>query len=245
MVKLAFENNVKNHEVVLRGEDEHLRLFFISDIHARKINKKMIEQIERPINAVIIGGDLADSRTPIRRIRSNIQRLKKLAPIYFVWGNNDREVGEVQLKNLLLEQNVTILENNAFPLTNVKNRCMFVAIDDVTTGNPNIEKAFEKCRKEHNVFFISHNPYIFRKVMDEYKPQLLMGGHYHGGQIRLGPFGIFPKGSFQKINDCYTLISNGYGTTALPLRFGAKAECHIIDITFRSKTNPTSYIESL
>lgn len=245
MFKLAFENNVRQHKLLLEGEDEHFRLFFISDIHLRKINKSMIEKLPKPFEAVIIGGDLADNRTPILRIRDNIQLLKTLGPVYFVWGNNDREVGEETLKNLLLEENVTILENDAVQLKNRHNRCVLVAIDDLTTGNPEVEKAFEHCNKEDHVFFICHNPQIFPLIQQEYEPKLLMGGHYHGGQIRLGPFGIFPKGYFKKENGCTTLISDGYGTTALPLRFGVKPECHIIDITFESKTTNNSEVESL
>ncbi len=32
-----------------------------------------------------------------------------------------------------------------------------------------------------------------------------------------------------------TLVSNGYGTTLLPLRLGAKPQCHIIDIEISGK----------
>lgn len=241
MFYLAFENNVKQHEVVLEGKDEKVRLFFISDIHLRKINKNMIEAIQKPIHAVIIGGDLADNRTPISVIQQNLQLLKTLGPVYFVWGNNDREVGEDTLRNLLQEENIVILENDAVQMENLQNSCMLVGIDDVTTGNPDVKKAFANCRKDDNVIFICHDPRIFEEIQKIYKPKILMGGHFHGGQIRLGPFGLFPKGFFKKEDGCTTLISNGYGTTAISLRFGARQECHIIDITFQSKsiTNST------
>lgn len=245
MVYLAFENNVKEHKIVLEGVDEKVRLFFISDVHLRKINKKMIEGIQKPIHGVIIGGDLADNRTPIKVIRNNIQLLNMLGPVYFVWGNNDREVGEATLRKLLQEEKVTIIENDAVQMKNLQNFCVLVGIDDLTTGNPEVEKAFAKCCKEDNVFFICHDPRIFEEIQKEYKPKLLLGGHFHGGQIRLGPFGIFPKGLFKTKDGCTTLISNGYGTTAISLRFGARPECHIIDITFQSKRISNSTIESV
>lgn len=37
------------------------------------------------VEAVIIGGDLCDRRTPFERVRSNIEQLQQLGPIYFVW----------------------------------------------------------------------------------------------------------------------------------------------------------------
>lgn len=244
MIRLAFENNVRQHKIVLVGKEEHIRLFFISDIHKRKIDKKMIANLKQPIHAVIIGGDLADNRTPISTIRYNLLLLNTLGPVYFVWGNNDREVGEMTLRKLFQQEKVTIIENNAIQISD-RNRCMFVAIDDLTTGIPDVEKAFEKCHEDDQVIFICHNPEIFPQIMNEYKPNVLMGGHYHGGQIRLGPFGIFPKGYFTTKDGCTTLISNGYGTTALPLRFGVKPECHIIDISFQSKSIPNFSPESL
>jgi len=89
MMKQAFENHVLHHEIQLKGEKEQISLFFISDIHARTINANMIRKINKRIHAVIIGGDLADKRTSIRTIYRNIHLLQSLAPVYFVWGNND------------------------------------------------------------------------------------------------------------------------------------------------------------
>lgn len=121
MWKVAHENNVLHHQLSLHGEQEQVRLFFISDVHLRKINKKMIAQLEGHFDAVIIGGDFADSRTPIERIHENLTLLKSIAPIYFVWGNNDREIGEERLKDILQAYQVQIIVNDAVLLP-VKNR---------------------------------------------------------------------------------------------------------------------------
>ena len=58
----------------------------------------------------------------------------------------------------------------------------------------------------------------------------MLGGHLHGGQLRLGPIAMYPHGSKKKKKGVPTLISNGYGTTLLPFRFMAKPECHMITI---------------
>ncbi len=231
MVKEASENNVLYHEIQLDGEEEKLTLFFISDIHVRKLNEKMIQSISDKVDAVIIGGDLADKRTPIDWIYYNVKLLKSLGPTYFVWGNNDREVGESQLRKIFDETGVQIIENDAI-LLNSKNKIWLSAVDFTTTNDAPFDKAFEKCKKEDFIFFIAHNPQIFPSVQKKYRVDLLMGGHLHGGQIRIGPFGIHPHGSFSKIDGVPTLISNGYGTTLLPMRFCAKPQCHIIDVKF-------------
>lgn len=232
MLKQASENNILYHDVTLKGQNERVSLFFISDVHLRKINEKMIRKINRNIDAVIIGGDFADKRTPTNRIYDNIQLLQKLGPIYFVWGNNDREVGETHLRKIFKETNVTIIENDAIIIPSLLNRCWLSAIDDTSSKNAQYNRAFKKCRVGDHVIFISHNPEVFSYVRQNFNSQIMMGGHLHGGQIRLGPFGIHPHGSFSMREGVATLISNGYGTTAIPFRFGAKPQCHVIDVRF-------------
>lgn len=232
MLKQAFENNLLYHDIPLVGAAEQVTIFFISDVHLRKIDEQMLEQINQPVHAVIIGGDFADKRTPIERIYENIKLLKKLGPIYFVWGNNDREVGEQRLRRIFDEMGVSIIENDAVLMPNCHNNIWISAIDDTSTKNAQFNTAFEKTKRDDHVVFISHNPQVFYKVRQQFHVHLMMGGHLHGGQIRLGKFGVHPHGSFKYRDGVATLVSNGYGTTLLPMRLGAKPQCHIIDLNF-------------
>ena len=50
------------------------------------------------IDIVIIGGDLARKRCTLTRIAENIGKLAQLGPLFYVWGNNDREVGEQEMR---------------------------------------------------------------------------------------------------------------------------------------------------
>lgn len=239
MMHEAFENNLLHHEVTLLGNHNKLSIFFISDVHLRKIDEQMIHQVKKKMDAVVIGGDFADKRTPIPRIYENIRLLQTLGPVYFVWGNNDREVGEDKLRSIFKETGVIIIENNAIPLPNSQNKCWLSAIDYAPTKNGRFTKAFEKCNGDDTIIFISHNPQVFQKVSREFKVDFMMGGHLHGGQIRLGPLGIHPHGSFSEINNVPSLISNGYGTTMVSMRLNAKPQCHIIDVNFQKEMEPT------
>jgi len=194
----------------------------------------MIAQLEGHFDAVIIGGDFADSRTPIKRIHENLTLLKSIAPIYFVWGNNDREIGEERLKDSLPAYQVQIIVNDAVLLP-VKNRFWLSAIEDTTVKEYSFEKAFEKVGEQDLVVCIAHNPGVFAKVRAKFRADLMMGGHLHGGQIRFGPYGVHPNGSYRQRDGVMTLVSNGYGTTLVPFRLGAKPQCHIIDIDISSK----------
>jgi len=239
MLVKAFEINIRRQDIELTNypNQNPFRVFFISDIHRRKIPNRLIKQIDTEIDAVIIGGDLAERGVPLKRIQENILRLAKIGPLYYVWGNNDREVGEQNIRKYIQNVGGTILENEAICIIKQNQRMWVVGIDDVSAGLADIEKSFENVPKEDMKIFVSHTPFVFSKVKDKFKSTILLAGHTHGGQIRLGKWGFYQKGSLKKELDEATLISNGFGTSLIPLRYGAPAECHILSIKHKSSTN--------
>lgn len=236
---VAFENNVKMEQVVVKGQvSDQFSIFFISDVHNRRISKKMMQKVSS-VDAVIIGGDFCDRRTSLEKLRSNLQLLKKNGPVYFMWGNNDREIGEEALRAVFQEEGIHLIENDAMQLENRTNTTWIAAIDDYGTKNSNFQQALSKCREEDVVLCVSHNPLVFHLALNYGKPSLFMGGHLHGGQIRLGPFGLHPNGSFTVQNGIPALISNGYGTTLVPFRLGAHPEVHVLSIQVEASNGST------
>ena len=71
---------------------------------------------------------------------------------------------------------------------------------------------------------------IQKKLLPEHEIRLVLSGHTHGGQIHILGYSPYEKGKIKKLENTTLLISNGYGTTSLPLRLGAPAECHLITI---------------
>jgi predicted MPP superfamily phosphohydrolase len=232
MFKKAFEINVLHHKVSHHAFDNHptYRIFFISDIHRRKITDKLIEKVGPHIDLVIIGGDLADKRVNQNRLATNLHHLAKIAPIMYVWGNNDREVGEHVIREEIEKVKGQIIENGSILIREGIPKIQLVAIDDVSSGKADMKKAFDFIQNEDFIIFISHTPSVFKKVVDLYHPNLLLAGHTHGGQIRLGNYGLYPPGKFDDSKNPISLISNGYGTSLIPFRLGADPECHIISL---------------
>lgn len=202
------------------------KLLFISDVHRRKLRHKMFSD---QVDLVVIGGDFVEHGVPEQRIRENLKVLSGLAPVYYVFGNNDREIGEGRLRKLLEEQGVTILDDESVELFG-NPKLKLTGIDYFAFRENSIEEAFRTVDKHDSVIFISHTPFVFKYVKQHYPASLLMAGHTHGGQIRLGRFGIFERGSLNVSEGVTELVSNGFGTTTLPLRLGAKAEFHILEI---------------
>lgn len=205
------------------------RMVFIADIHRRKLPRNFIGS---QVDVIVIGGDLTERGVPLKRTMKNLQRLSEAGPVYFIWGNNDREVGERALRKVLDQYNVKILDNESVELFG-QHRLKLVGIDYFGYKDGMIADAFADVQPGDTVLFVSHTPSAFKLLGREHPADLLMAGHTHGGQIRFGRFGFYSKGAMKKANSRYELVTNGYGTTSVPLRFGAEAQYHMLDIAPR------------
>lgn len=208
-----------------------MKLFFISDIHHRVISDTILNEIKDKVDIIIIGGDLAEKGVPFSRIQQNIKALVKVAPTYFVWGNNDYEVDHLKLEGLLKQEAVTILANKSKCIKSGKKPIFLIGVDDFGHYYDDIEKAKQGCEGGFQIL-VSHYPDIIKKIQESDHLNLILSGHTHGGQIRFFGFGITEKAGLRKIKEeLYLLVSNGYGTTSLHLRLGAPAEAHVITLS--------------
>ena len=83
---------------------------------------------------MIIGGDLTENGVPFQRIKENILQLKKLGPVFFVWGNNDYEVDVPLLDAMLLHLGVKVLVNSSVLFeSETGDRIFLVGVDDLST----------------------------------------------------------------------------------------------------------------
>jgi predicted MPP superfamily phosphohydrolase len=204
-----------------------LKVFFISDIHRRTINRKLIDQVtvHNP-DILIICGDLTERGVPTDRVEHNVKKLAKITPAYFVWGNNDYEVNYRQLDILLRENRVTVLDNTAATFEANSETLVLIGVDDTTVGRDQLNLAMKDASEGFRIL-LSHNPDIVEKIRPEYNIQLVLSGHTHGGQIRLFGWGIREKGGLKYSDGIPIYISNGYGTTTIPLRLGAPSETNL------------------
>lgn len=234
MFTSAKRRNVVRHKLNVESSNSHnarMKVFFISDIHRRKIDRKLLKKIDKGIDIVIIGGDLAEKGVSLSRISANICNLSTLGPVYYIWGNNDREAGEQEIRSIMARYGSVILDNENFPIPGHPTWGIS-GTDDPTTERVDITASLQNITQYNHVIFASHQPRVLREVEYFYRPALMLAGHSHGGQIRIGKFGLMEKGKFQTKFGKGKLISNGYGTSTVPLRLGAPAECHIITIYY-------------
>ncbi|GAA0347219.1 metallophosphoesterase family protein [Bacillus carboniphilus] len=234
MILEAFAYRVRRVDIDFHDfPQEQMRVFFISDIHNRTVTEKLIKMIPEKIDIVIVGGDLTDKRVPFSRVEQNITQLKRIAPVYFVWGNNDYRVDYKHLDALLLKLGVTILDNTSVQLeTGNGEKIIIVGIDDMSLRRDRLDLALQDAQELGEGFriLISHNPRAIKKIKPADQIKFILSGHTHGGQIRLFGWGLYEKGSLIEEDQVKQLVSNGFGTSKIPLRLGAPAETHVITL---------------
>lgn len=212
-----------------KGFDKY-RVFFISDIHRRKINPNTLNRIKGEIDLVVIGGDLTEKGVPLERTRENLKKLKQFGtPIYFVWGNNDYEVFPDILNKMLIEEDVIILKDSRTKITKNNDTMHVVGFDYHQERENRLDIDWQHIEDEY-CLLLTHVPQDFYELdfTIQKKIHTVLAGHTHGGQIRLFGLGFYQKGGFHTFQQTNIFISEGYGYTFLPFRLQTKAECHVL-----------------
>lgn len=211
---------------------EDFRIFFIADLHRRVISDKLIDSIRNEVDLVIIGGDIVESGVPLIKVEQNVTKLKDLGPLYFVWGNNDYEIDSNELEKILLKLGVTILTNTAVSVFSKEGeKIVLLGIDDISMERDRLDLAIAGCNnKELFRILVSHNPRVKDQLCEEHGISLVLSGHTHGGQVRIFDHGPYKLGGIEMDRSCLYVTSNGYGTSTVPLRLGAKPETHVFTL---------------
>lgn len=230
-------------KIVLKDSNlADLKIVFASDFHIKPYEKYRLTKIVKRINRqnpdiVLLGGDYVSGHDASftmspEKIASELRKINSKYGTVAVMGNHDGWQGKYRIIKALENNGITVLENS------VKNFGEFsvVGVEDVQTGNPNIEKAMEHA--ENNIIFLTHNPDIFPKVPSSVK--LVLAGHLHGGQIMIpgvkpvyipSEYGMKYLYGLKEENGKTLYTSNGLGTSILPVRFNSVPEIVVIEFS--------------
>jgi uncharacterized protein len=239
MLREAFLDNVVHHEMSFRDFPESfgaVTIFFISDIHKRRISDEIIRAVSGKTDIVVIGGDLTEKGVPFERVKENLTKLKQLGPVYFVWGNNDYETDYHKLDAIFWELGVKVLDNTSVTFeSKAGDKLSLLGVDALNQHRDRLDLALLDAEKQSFKILACHYPEITKKILPEHEIRLVLSGHTHGGQIHIFGYSPHEKGKVKELDQTTLLISNGYGTTGVPLRLGAPAECHLIRIKHGQK----------
>lgn len=229
-----------------------LRVIELSDLHLHEYgehNDKLVEKISdlKP-DIIAMAGDMTIEDVPDHSVViSLIERLVKIAPVYYSPGNHEytdilynksstlikdiEKAGAIYVDGKIVEAEAG---GNKFIIGGVCKNA-----DDVLKYKSSSEM-LEKFSKEDSFkILLSHYPEIFISKMEAYPVDLALSGHAHGGQIRLpGTDGLYaPDQGFlpeytsgmRTMSGSTVVISRGLGGSNW-LRINNRPELVIIDI---------------
>ena len=219
------------------------KLIQISDLHVGNVIKKekvkdLVTQInEESPDLVVITGDLIDKK--IELIMNDLEPFKKIQSkdgVYFVLGNHEffhepkkiiSTIVQFKIKPLL---NDSIIINKNFNLVGI-NDPMGERLEIMP---PDYAKAFKKTNKKLPSIVLAHQPKQFKEIK-KYKPELILMGHTHGGQIF--PFSLLVRAAQPFLAGLYIrekikiYVNRGTGFWGPPIRVGAPSELTIFQIS--------------
>lgn len=228
---------------------DNLRIVFISDVHFgffyhEKRLQKLIKVInEQKPDVVILGGDQIkrDKYDSLRFYQLFADGVQSKYGIYAVLGNHDYLEGkpDASLK-AFKEAGIHSLNNKSHDIHHAGNNFRIGGTGDFWKGDFSFLPVYRNLNKNSFLIFVTHNPKLAFHISRGYRERidLALCAHMHGRQLNLfnipNPFNsYFPhhRGKCPLHNNNYLYISRGIGTSNIPLRFCARPELAIIDIT--------------
>ncbi len=210
----------------------------ISDLHiGGLIDHNFVKASVEKINAltpdiICITGDIID--TEIEGVEETILELTQLKAkhgIYYILGNHEYFHHPLKIIAFLKNTNITLLLNENIQIDAL--RLNIVGVTDrigyrMQQLIPDIHKAYRGINKNYRTILLAHQPRFIEELGD-YKPELILSGHTHGGQI--WPFEYlvrlqqpFVKGLHKLPNGSYIYVNSGIGFWGPPMRLGSMAE---------------------
>lgn len=234
-----------------------LRVAFLSDIHYGPFfSADRLDALVSRVNAlrpdlVLLGGDYAnDSDGAVAFFQMRPAFSARLG-VYAVPGNHDRVMPESNrdlLEGAMSAAGIVPLFNRTVPLTLSSGETIYLSgIDDYGNGHPDAAQAARSVRRDDFLIFLTHNPDAipsFQEIPAQDGStdwaDLILCGHTHGGQVTLfGQKALFSVTSYgeryrtgwKEENGAQILISNGVGTSVVPMRFFAPPQIHLLTLT--------------
>lgn len=227
-----------------------LKIAYVSDIHwGSFLSDQRLEALIEQVNAleadfILLGGDYAEDADGALAFWQRKPAFKARIATLAVFGNHDRTLPEnhfPRIQRAMKQSGVIPLVNDVWTLEKEGSTLSFSGIDDYYNGWPDLKKVARLSAKADFSIFLPHTPDVLPDVyaLSE-KPffQLALCGHTHGGQVAF--FGWAPLSS-SKLGSRYLsgwyrehgadiLVSNGVGTSVLPVRLGARPQIHLITL---------------
>jgi predicted MPP superfamily phosphohydrolase len=230
-----------------------LKIVHLSDLHGKSFGKEQRGIVQKVKAAqpdlVVFTGDLIDRRHGGAKAGLELlDRLAKIAPVYYVTGNHEGWAGTFDtLRPQLEKRNVKVLSNTHHRLQRGEDSIYILGIDDPAFQcksyrqgeliRPELKAALEGT--DSFTILLAHRPELI-ETYSHFGIDLVFSGHAHGGQIRL-PFigglvapgqGFFPRytNGFYTHGSSVLVVSRGLGNSVFPQRLFNRPEIVVVTL---------------
>ena len=230
-----------------------LKIVQISDLHLKKFNdraQRIAEQVNKlQPDIVVFTGDSIDKAEQIDGYDRFLSILDRQTPKYAILGNWEYKarVDLERLNKIYATYNCRLLVNESILYKQGDRNLLITGIDDLVS-EPNLTKSLQNIKPNPNHLLLSHSPAyadVFSadelRLLSEYRPQYMMTGHTHGGQLSFFGFTpILPPRSGNYVSGWYQAnaisiyVSRGLGVSILPMRIGSVPEIGYFEWVLKS-----------
>ncbi len=223
---------------------EGFRIAFISDLHYKSLFKEQgLNSLVNLLSAqkadvLLMGGDYQEGCEYVEPLFSALARVKTPMGTYGVMGNNDYERCHDKIVNTMKHYGMRPLEHEVDTLRKDGQQIIIAGVrNPFDLGRNGVSPTLALSPKDF-VILLVHTPDYIEDVSVA-NTDLALAGHTHGGQVRV--FGVAPALNSHYGNRFITglayntakiplIITNGIGTSKLPIRVGAPAEIIVITL---------------
>lgn len=212
----------------------------VSDLHNQffGINQStLLKRIkEADPDIIVITGDVVDkTHTNFAISEDFIEGAVKIAPVYYITGNHEVWIGDKKMSSFyekMRSLGVIFLDDTYVDMGDY----ILAGIGDSSLTSFVVYPPFDDSKP---VVMLAHEPQ-FSELYKKLGADLVLTGHYHGGQIIIPGVGgfvspeyeIFPK-MYEGCNDIdgmQLVISRGLGNSVLPVRINNYPELVVVKV---------------
>ena len=223
---------------------EGFRIAFVSDLHYKSLlkeqglNNLVRLLIAQKADVLLMGGDYQEGCEYVEPLFAALSRVKTPMGTYGVMGNNDYDRCHDEIVRTMKHYGMRVLEHEVDTLRKDGQQIIIAGVRNPFDLTHNGVSPTLALSPKDFVILLVHTPDYIEDVSVA-NTDLALAGHTHGGQVRV--FGVAPVLNSHYGNRFLTglayntakiplIITNGIGTSQLPIRIGAPAEVVMITL---------------